>query len=269
MDSVVIQSAPTGADAPQSVEQALTNQPAQQGNRPGWLPQKFSNPEELAKAYENLEKRMGGPRNDNPENLPQREEVPDNTQDDTPAEEAPGLDPKSMADRQAQMQAWSQQFGEFSNEYSSTGQLSDESYAKLTQMGYPPAVVDAYIEGQKAVAERATFALLEQVGGKSGFKEMHDWAAQNLTDAEIKSYNALLDSGNDRQAEFAVKGLHARYKAATGSSPRLLNGTQSKTTTGAFRSMAEVTRAMSDPRYKNDPAYRKDVERKLEVSNVF
>jgi hypothetical protein len=268
MQSVQITSEPTGADAPQSVEEALTTQQSSQ-NRPGWLPQKFSNPEDLAKAYQNLEKRMGNPRNDNPEGLPPQDMPQESQQDETPAEEAPALDPKQLADRQGQMAAWSQQFGEFSHEYTATGQLSDQSYAKLTQMGYPPAVVDAYIEGQKAVAERSTHVLLEEVGGKSGFKEMHDWAAQNLTDAEIKSYNALLDSGNDRQAEFAVKGLHARFKAVNGNSPRLLNGTQGKTAPGGFRSTAEVTRAMSDPRYKNDPAYRKDVERKLQVSNVF
>jgi hypothetical protein len=35
-----------------------------------------------------------------------------------------------------------------------------------------------------------------------------------------------------------------------------------------FRSQAEVVRAMSDPRYDNDPAYRQDVYNKLERSNV-
>jgi hypothetical protein len=274
MDSVSITTGLTGADAPQSVEQALQPtqqepQIGQQTNRPNWLPQKFQNPEELAKAYQSLEKRLGQPRNDNPENLPSVEQPDDTSVDDTPAEEAPNIDPKLMADRQAQMQAWSQQFGEFSNEYMVSGKLSEQSYAKLSQMGYPPAVVDAYIEGQKAVAEKSTYDLLEQVGGKRGFKEIHDWAAQSLSEDEIKSYNALLESGSDQQAQFAVKGLYARYKAANGSNPRLLNGSQGKVTSGAFRSVAEVTRAMSDPRYKSDPAYRKDVERKLESSNVF
>ena len=39
-------------------------------------------------------------------------------------------------------------------------------------------------------------------------------------------------------------------------------------TTDAFRSQAEVVRAMGDPRYDNDPAYRQDVYDKLERSNL-
>ena len=34
-----------------------------------------------------------------------------------------------------------------------------------------------------------------------------------------------------------------------------------------FRSQAELVRAMSDPRYENDPAYRQDVIDKLDRSD--
>jgi hypothetical protein len=54
-----------------------------------------------------------------------------------------------------------------------------------------------------------------------------------------------------------------------GKQPKLIGGTQSETTSSAFRSVAELTSAMADPRYKNDSAYRKDVERKLANSNVL
>ena len=36
-----------------------------------------------------------------------------------------------------------------------------------------------------------------------------------------------------------------------------------------FRSNAEVTTAMKDPKYEHDHAYRQDVQDKLERSNVF
>jgi len=36
-----------------------------------------------------------------------------------------------------------------------------------------------------------------------------------------------------------------------------------------FRSNAEVTAAMKDPRYENDTAFRQDVRDKLERSEVF
>jgi hypothetical protein len=38
--------------------------------------------------------------------------------------------------------------------------------------------------------------------------------------------------------------------------------------TDVFRSQAELVRAMSDPRYDSDPAYRQDVIAKLEQSDL-
>ena len=48
----------------------------------------------------------------------------------------------------------------------------------------------------------------------------------------------------------------------------MVTGTSPKENTDQFRSQQEVIRAMSDPRYEKDPAYRQDVYDKLESSNV-
>ena len=48
----------------------------------------------------------------------------------------------------------------------------------------------------------------------------------------------------------------------------MLTGKPAKSDGDQFRSQAEVVRAMSDPRYEKDPAYRQDVYDKLERSNV-
>jgi len=47
----------------------------------------------------------------------------------------------------------------------------------------------------------------------------------------------------------------------------LVQGKPPSTGSG-FRSQAELVQAMSDPRYDSDPAYRQDVARKLERSNI-
>ena len=48
----------------------------------------------------------------------------------------------------------------------------------------------------------------------------------------------------------------------------MLTGTAAKADGSQFRSQAEVVQAMSDPRYERDSAYRQDVMKKLERSNV-
>ena len=47
-----------------------------------------------------------------------------------------------------------------------------------------------------------------------------------------------------------------------------LTGKPARSTTEGFRSQAELVRAMSDPRYDTDPAYRADVAATLEASNI-
>ena len=48
----------------------------------------------------------------------------------------------------------------------------------------------------------------------------------------------------------------------------MLQGKAAANKAEQFRSQAEVVRAMSDPRYDRDPAYRQDVYDKLERSNL-
>ena len=59
----------------------------------------------------------------------------------------------------------------------------------------------------------------------------------------------------------------SQYEDAMGRDPDLVTGKQSVQGEG-YRSMAEVVRDMSDSRYDTDEAYRMDVMRKLERSNL-
>jgi len=271
MDRVVVPAKETGAVAPveEGKEQAQPNPSVQvnqvesgvstSNDRPGWLPEKFKNAEDMAKAYSELEKKLGNPKQDQSQEqtLDNQEQQPENKPQEVSQDEVKAY------------QAWEGQFTDFSREFTEKGELSKDSYDKLTKMGYPRQVVDSYIQGQMAIADRGTQSLMSEIGGQAGFKEMHDWASQSLTQDEIDSYNAILETGDQRQASFAVKGMYARYKAVNGSSPKLIGGSQSNKTSPGFRSTAELTRAMSDPRYKTDSAYRKDVERKLANSDVL
>jgi hypothetical protein len=154
----------------------------------------------------------------------------------------------------------------FSDEFFSSGKLSDDSYKQLETMGYPKAIVDQFIAGQQAVIAREEQAVFDSVGGRNGYEQMVQWAGNNLSQDEIEAYNKAVGSGDQAQMMFAVKGLQARYTAQT-REPNFISGAKSAPST--YRSVAEVVAAMSDPRYKSDAAYRSDVERKIAMSNVF
>ena len=110
---------------------------------------------------------------------------------------------------------------------------------------------------------------LQQVaGGKEGYDTMIEWAQQNLQENEIKMYDAVMDKGDPVSCFFAVQALKYRFDDASGVDGEMLTGKAPVNKGDTFRSQAEVVRAMNDPKYENDPAYRQDVYNKLERSNL-
>ena len=68
--------------------------------------------------------------------------------------------------------------------------------------------------------------------------------------------------------QLAVAGLKSEYVNANGSEGRMYTGKAPTNKGDVFRSQAELVRAMSDPRYDNDPAYRQDIVEKLDRSDI-
>jgi hypothetical protein len=219
------------------------NQTTTQEVRPTWLPEKFKSPEEMAKSYSELEKRFGQPKQD----ATKTEQPQDATQQPVNG------------------------FQKYSDEYFSSGKLSDETYSELTAKGIPKEYVDQYMKGFEATQEAQSQAIISDVGGEEQFKAMSTWASEALSESELEAYNRAVSSGNKDEASFAVKGIYARYRAGAGGlEPRLLAGDTSVSgPSDVYRSTAEVVEAMKNPKYKADKAYRKDVEEKLNRSNVF
>lgn len=215
--------------------------------RPEWLPEKFNSAEDLAKAYSELEKRLG--QSQKTDAVPTEEGTEDKARE---AVEAAGID-----------------FDALSQEYLTSGALSDQSYETLASKGIGREIVDAYIEGQRAVADNLRLQVVSEVGGEDRYTEIVSWAANTMKPSEIAAYNTAVESGDLDTIRLAVSGLQSRFEAAFGSEPKLVNGDTGQNTGDVFRSTAELTKAMRDPRYATDPAYRADVERRLAHSNIM
>jgi hypothetical protein len=242
---------------PQSQQQQQQQQP--DPNRPAWLPEKFKSAEDMAKAYGELEKKLGGNQQQmQTEQKPgeQQQQQQQQTQPDTATEVVDVLK-KAGVDYDA-LQA----------QFAKDGKLDDKSYEALAKGGFSKQLVDSWIAGQQAIMSSLAGQVHSVVGGAEKYAEMVKWAATNLTKAEIDAFNAAVNSGVE-SAKFAAQGLAARFVAAVGDGePALLSGSTAASATGeTFRSRAEQVRAMQDSRYDTDPAYRKEVEEKSMRSN--
>ena len=120
----------------------------------------------------------------------------------------------------------------------------------------------------ETLSEAQAEQLMEMVGGDKAYKSMLDWAGDNFSKEEVEMYDGVMESGNPNAIFFAVQALQARYNDAVGSDGQLLTGRGAQNTDDSFKSQAELVAAMSDPRYDRDPAYRADLMRRLENSDV-
>jgi hypothetical protein len=215
-----------------------------------WLPEKFKSAEDLAKAYAELEAKQSG-----------KQQEPQEPQAKTQA--------PTEQQAQDELKSKEPEPGRFTREFNEKGALSQESYDKLLAAGFDKALVDSYIEGQRAVGAQYESQVFQEAGGQESYTEMVTWAKTNLTPAEQDAYNAAVSSGNVAQAKLAVAGLKARFRADNGNEPALIGGRNSAAQADVFESTEQMTEAMRDPRYRKDPAYRAAVQAKLARSNIF
>ena len=118
-------------------------------------------------------------------------------------------------------------------------------------------------------AQQIRESIFKQAGSQEKFQVLMGWASQNLDETRINAFNQSLDTGDADTILAQVKGIQYDYMMATGYEPKLTGGRAPTNDVRGFASEAQVIAAMQDPRYGNDPAYIKEVEQRIAVSNVF
>lgn len=254
-------------------EPGITHTPADNAitpenpGKPKWLPDKFKSPEDMAKSYQELEKQYTQLR----QGKAPVDETPPEEKPDAPLEEVDGKQ-ATVEDVKELLPGFSEdQIMEFSETAWETGTLKDDQYAALEAKGFSREIVDQYIQGQMALAEGQRNALINAGGGEAKVNEMFSWAATNLDKATIDNFNAKFDAGGP-DAFMAMELLASKYaQSGKAGASGLVTGaaTAPNVSTDVFRSVAQVQEAMSDPRYKTDPAFRSEVAKKLGRSNVL
>ena len=264
-------------------EDHLTHTPADNAKdqeRPSWLPEQFNDGEDLWKSYQELRKDHTKKAQELAE-LKKAKPTDEWKQGDTPGEEPPetpapeekakGEKPATVEEAEKFLPGFQKDEIQAMSDYAwENGSLTDEHYAKLAEAGYGRDVVDQFMAGQFAMVEGQRSALINAGGGEERVNHMFQWAAQSLSPAEIDAYNAKLDGGGP-DALIAMETLVAKYeKSGVAIGGSMVRGENTPAgDSSVFRSTAQVVEAMNDPRYKSDPAYRSEVQRKLGRSKVF
>ena len=124
-------------------------------------------------------------------------------------------------------------------------------------------------EGDRDLSDNEVSAIQNSVGGADAYANLMQWSNENFDQQYVDAFDELVESGNAFAIQLAVAGLMAQYEQSNGNDGNLLSGKGAPPAKAdVFRSQAEVIRAMNDPKYDSDPAYRQDVFDKLGRSNL-
>ena len=218
---------------------------------------KYTNAEELEKAYIELQRKLGDSDEEDGEEVYEDDgEVSE--QPDTEYTEAQTL------------------ISDASQEYAETGNISDEMMEQFGEMS-SQELVEAYMNIQanapEAVAEELSESevnsIKNSVGGDQAYDNVMQWAGENLDPDQVDAFDNIIATGNSTAIQMMVNGLKAQYDSSNGYEGRMLSGKSANASSSdVFRSQAELVAAMSDSRYESDPAYRNDLLEKLDRSDL-
>lgn len=239
-------------------------------DRPAWLPPKFKSPEDMAKSYAELEKKLGAPK-EKPAEAPKAETKPaEKPKAPSDLKLPPSEGEKAKDDATKVVENVGLKMDVFEKEFAEKGELSAESFAALEKAGIPKAMVDTYIEGRQALAERRMGELHSVAGGAEKFDEMFEWSKGNLPDADRAALNRAIDSNDDGQIKLAFQAVHGKWIEANGKPPEveLRGGAGGGNVADVYADRAEMMDDIRNPKYQTSEAFRQKVAAKLSRSNI-
>ena len=226
---------------------------------------KFESQEDLAKAYQQLEKKFHAPSNNQTENtntesptLPSEQVSEDNTSEDNAEPSEENTNTEDNTERTGVVEAY--------QALQEAGEINDEIYSKFEEAGVPKELVDRVqeLENYKAANE-----MKQMTAEVEDYSALTEWAGKNLSESEIDTYDNIMQNGTPDEMRFAIKNLNARMGAETKSrQSNLIKADAIAQTEGGYESHAQMIEDMADPRYKKDEAYRAAVARKAQKSKL-
>ena len=234
---------------------------------------KFNTQEDLAKAYTELEKRVGQqPKNETPE--PPVEQTDDNYT----AEAASELYGKEYVD------ALSEKGVDMADimKRADSGEDISANYDTLAEVfNVPKAVVENYVNAAQQTQMPAPGLTPEDgvevrnaIGGDEAFAEVTQWVEKNVDKQTLENYNKIADT-NKEAALWALKYFQAQMKSPGSVVEPKLYGGGNVPSQSTYESKQQVLDAMNKTNSKGqrlydvDEAYRDKVAKILLNSDVF
>lgn len=141
------------------------------------------------------------------------------------------------------------------------------------EVAFRPAAADTAAPG---LSDEDAAAVRSLVGGDQQFAKLSQWAAANLSETELASYNDAVNTGSRAAAEMAVRWLQSKAASADKEPALVLaNGGNANPAMDVFESEEEALEAKAaltkggKQRYLVDEKYRRYIDAKFARSPIF
>jgi hypothetical protein len=238
--------------------------------RPKGLPENFDSIEALGKSYKELQAELtklkqgktSEPKGEEPKVADKKPAGLDALKIEGKADAPAGTAEEVVAKAGLDMVA-------LNTEYAEKGTLAPESLAKLKAVGITEDVVQQYIAGQEALAEKFHGQLHAIAGGEAQFNQMHEWSKSALSAPEQNAVNKAIESGNHEAIRLAFAGVHSKWVAAGQDEPvGQIQGGRSGSHADVYEDRSQMQADIGSKLYKESEAERKRVMDKVRRSGI-
>ena len=246
---------------------AEQEQAQRQEDNPTLLAGKYKTPEDLERAYKELETKLG-----QQASQAERQEAPNDAYTEEAARGLYGEEAvNQLAERGIEM-------ADLMRKADAGDDISEHFDVLAETFGVPRQVVANYVSKAAGVSagaeaqsvpsgltEADTAELKEMVGGEDQFAELSQWAAKNLTKDALAEYNEVVDSGNKQAIKWALRALQGKYQSPRAVVEPKLYGGGDAPGPQVFESQQQLMDAMNKRNergqlmYEVDEAYRQKV----------
>lgn len=236
------------------------------------LPSKFKSVEdwvkstrELQKAYTQTRQELAAAKQSTQNDAPQTNHhglQPEANTNGVPLNLADALDEPADAETDTAF-SWE----EFNSHLTNGGEVSDEWVEKAKANNIPKAVLDNLANGVTAQKRAVAAETYQIMGGEQQYADAVQWARRNLSASEKADLKAALSSTGWRTAlRWLKQEMSTRQSAQVSKkkTPRVDTQIphQNDSALEPFNSQDEVAAAMRDPKYRTDPQYRHEVQKR-------
>lgn len=201
---------------------------------------KFKSQEDLLKAYEELQKKMGQPQ--------ETEAEPEAVEETVEEADADTTNTFSAA--------------KYEQEVAENGSLSDKSYADLEKQGFTRTQVDAYIQGQQAYADSVRNSIYSSVGGEESYTDLIQWVSTNMDEATITEYNDAVASMDQPRIMRSLEYMNLKRGQTAPREARRLEGDSPAGGLQPYANKNEWQRDSTSRLYGKDQKFTKMVDQR-------